>query len=101
MNTGEGVGSGGIEIDATSSASPKTIHILAEIPNLAGFLELSVPAGFTADDLPVGISFLGTAFSEPKILALGYSFEQARRARRLPVHTPGLPGERIEVPDSK
>jgi len=44
--------------------------------NLTGFPDLIVPAGFTGDNLPVGISFLGTAFSEQKLLSLRYSFEQ-------------------------
>lgn len=70
----------------------------ANIANLSGFPDLIVPAGFTGDDLPVGLSFLGPAFSEGKLLALGYSFEQATKARRLPVHTPKLPGETITVP---
>ena len=67
------------------------------IANLTGFPDLIVPAGFTGDDLPVGMSFFGPAFSEAKLLALGYSFEQATRARRLPVHTPRLPEETINV----
>lgn len=70
----------------------------ANIANLTGFPDLIVPAGFTGDDLPVGISFLGPAFSEGKLLALGYSLEQATRARRLPVHTPLRSGETITVP---
>jgi amidase len=57
-----------------------------------------VPAGFTGDSLPVGVSFLGRAFSEAKLLSLGYSFEQATKARRRPVHTPALPGEGVERP---
>lgn len=69
------------------------------VGNLTGFPELIVPAGFTTDDLPVTVSFLGTAFDEPRVLALGYSFEQATRAIRLPVNTPALPGEMIEVPE--
>ena len=69
------------------------------VGNLTGFPELIVPAGFTTDDLPVTVSFLGTAFNEPKILALGYSFEQATRAIRRPVNTPALPGEMIAVPE--
>jgi amidase len=69
----------------------------ANIANLTGFPDLIVPAGFTGDDLPVGLSFFGPAFSEAKLLALGYSFEQATRARRLPVHTPVLPGEQITL----
>jgi len=43
----------------------------------------------------VGISFLGRMFSEARLLALGYAFEQATRVRRDPVHTPRLPGEDI------
>ena len=68
------------------------------IANLTGFPDLIVPAGFTGDSLPVGISFFGPAFSEPRLLALGYSFEQATHARRRPVHTPLRPGESISVP---
>lgn len=70
----------------------------ANIANLTGYPDLIVPAGFTGDDLPVGLSFLGPAFSEPKLLALGYSFEQVTHARRLPVHTPKLQGEAITTP---
>lgn len=65
--------------------------------NLSGFPDLIVPAGFTSGGLPVGISFFGPAFSEPRLLALGYAFEQATKARRLPVHTPPLPGETIAL----
>lgn len=56
-----------------------------------------MPAGFTGDHLPVGISFFGPAFSEQTLLRLGYDVEQATHARRRPVHTPGLPGEQITV----
>ena len=68
------------------------------IANLTGFPDLIVPVGFTGDQLPVALSFLGAAFSEAKLLALGYSFEQATRARRLPVHTPRLKDETVSVP---
>ena len=68
------------------------------IANLTGFPDLVVPAGFTGDGLPVGMSFLGQAFSEARLLSLGYSFEQHTQARRLPVHTPALPGESIWRP---
>jgi amidase len=70
----------------------------SNLANLTGFPDLIVPAGFTGDDLPVGLSFLGPAFSEGRLIALGYSFEQATRARRLPVHTPKLPGETVTLP---
>ena len=58
--------------------------------NLTGFRDLIVPAGFTGNGLPVGMSFLGRAFDEPGLLALGYAFEQITEARRLPVNTPTL-----------
>jgi amidase len=70
----------------------------SNLANLSGFPDLIVPAGFSTEDLPIGISFLGPAFSEPRLLALGYAFEQATRARRLPVHTPLRAGESIPVP---
>ena len=63
------------------------------LASLAGLPELVVPAGFTTDGLPVAISFVGRAFEEGKLLGLGYAFEQATKARRLPVHTPPLKGE--------
>ena len=69
-----------------------------DIANLTGFPDLIVPAGFTGDSLPVGVSFFGPAFSEPKLFALGYSFEQITHARRRPVHTPARDGETLHVP---
>jgi len=68
------------------------------IANLTGFPDLIVPAGFTGDGLPVALSFMGPAFSESRLLGLGFAFEQATRVRRNPVHTPSLPGEMIRVP---
>jgi amidase len=65
------------------------------LANLTGFPDLIIPAGFTSDGLPVGLSFLGPAFSEPRLLALGYAFEQRTGARRSPVLTPPLPGEGV------
>jgi amidase len=65
------------------------------IANLTGFPDLIVPAGFTGRGLPVGLSFLGVAFSESRLLALGYAFEQATHAIRTPVNAPPLAGETI------
>jgi amidase len=80
------------------TAPPSPTASATSIANLTGFPDLIVPAGFTGDNLPVGISFFGPAFSEQKLLSLGYSFEQATHARRRPVHAPALKGESISVP---
>jgi amidase len=42
------------------------------------------------------MSFLGPAFSEARLLALGHAFERTHPVRRLPPTTPVLPGERRE-----
>ena len=60
-----------------------------------GFPELVVPAGMSQGGLPISISFLGTAFSEPKILSYGYDFEQATKAIVVPKATPILAGDTI------
>ena len=59
----------------------------AGMPHLAsysGFPELTVPAGYSRGGLPIGISFLGRAFSEPVLLRLGFAYEQATQHRRTP-----------------
>jgi amidase len=80
------------------TAPPSPTASATSIASLTGFPDLIVPAGFTGDNLPVGISFFGPAFSEQKLLSLGYSFEQATHARRRPVDAPALKGESISVP---
>ena len=54
---------------------------------------LSVPAGWTVDDLPVGITFLGRPYSDHVMIRLGHAYEQATLHRRPPSTTPALPGE--------
>jgi amidase len=49
-----------------------------------GYPSVVVPAGFTPDNAPVGITFTGQSWSEPLLLRLAYAFEQATKARRAP-----------------
>jgi amidase len=44
----------------------------------------ALPAGFDAKPAPFGVSFTGTACSEPRLLALAYAFEQATKRRTPP-----------------
>jgi len=46
---------------------------------------ITVPAGFTTDQLPVGISFLGRPYSDAEMIKLAYSYEQATHHRKPPV----------------
>jgi len=61
----------------------------ASLPAIAGYPHLTVPMGFI-NGLPVGLSFIGKAWSEPQLLELGAAFEQAIQARRRPSYTPSV-----------
>jgi len=54
---------------------------------------IAVPAGFTSDNLPAGITFMGRPYDEGTLIKLAYSYEQATHHRRPPSNTPLLPGE--------
>ena len=56
---------------------------------VAGYTSVTVPAG-EAFGLPVGISFIGGARSEEKLIALAYAYEQATRHRRPPTFPPSV-----------
>jgi len=57
---------------------------------VAGYPNVTVPAGFI-HGLPVGISFFSTAFQEPTLIKLAYSFEQATKVRQAPQFLPTAP----------
>jgi amidase len=63
-----------------------------------GLPAISMPAGFTDDDLPIGVELLGEAWSEPALLSLAYSYEQAVHPRRPPITTPPLVDGKAPAP---
>lgn len=64
------------------------------VPVLNTFLDyaasMTVPAGFTTDNLPIGITFFGRPYSEATLIKLAYAYEQATHHRAPPKTTPAL-----------
>ena len=58
---------------------------ISSLPAIAGYPHVTVPMG-QVRGLPVGLSFVGPAWSEARLLGLGYAFEQATHARRPPTY---------------
>jgi len=53
------------------------------LPAVAGYPNITVPMG-QSQGLPLGLSFFGTAYSEPTLLRIAYNFEQETNARNIP-----------------
>ena len=52
-------------------------------PAIAGYPHVTVPMG-AVHGLPVGVSFVGPAWSEARLIGYAYAYEQATKARRAP-----------------
>jgi amidase len=69
------------DLDLIVFPSEEGSHISAK----AGYPSIAVPAGFTTEGEPVGITFAGTAYSEPLLIEAAYAYEQLTKFRRAPV----------------
>jgi amidase len=78
-------------IAATGNPAWKTDHTNGDnyqfgsssVAAISGYPSITVPMGFI-DNLPVGISFFGRAWSEPLLLEIAYSYEQGTKYRKEP-----------------
>src|SRR5438093_889705 len=74
----------------------------AAAPAKAGYPSIVVPGGFVppvapvASPTPFGVTFSGRAFSEPRLIALAYAFEQATKHREPPASAPPLPTDSVK-----
>ena len=57
---------------------------------ISGLPAITVPAGYAADAMPVGLEMIGREFAEADLIRLAYAYEQATRHRRPPESTPSL-----------
>ena len=72
----------------TASSTPAAV---------AGYPNITVPAGFAFGELPVGINFIGRRWGEPTLIKLAHGFEQGTRVRHPPRFLPSL-GVRDFIP---
>ncbi len=78
-------------IAPTGSPAWKTDLILGDhfvggsssLAAISGYPAITVPMGFI-DNLPVGITFFGRAWSEPVLIGIAYSYEQGTKHRKAP-----------------
>jgi amidase len=70
--------------DAPNPGVPTMSTFLAFVPTI------TVPAGFTSDNLPTGITFQGRPYSDGTLIKLAYSYEQATHHRKPPSSVPPL-----------
>jgi amidase len=69
----------------------------ADLAAVAGYPHLTVPMG-AVQGLPVGLSFIGPAWSEARLLALGYAFEQAAGVHLRPSLQPSVEASAAVAP---
>ncbi|MGE5764377.1 MAG: amidase family protein [Mycobacterium leprae] len=66
---------------------------------VSGYPNITVPAGYARGEMPLGMSFFGRRWSEPKLISLAYGFEQATRARHAPRLLPTI--DAVTVAESR
>lgn len=73
-------------------ASRPVVGGFSLFPAVAGYPHLTVPMGMVRG-LPVGLSFIGPAWSEARLLALGFAYEQRTQRRARPTYRVSVEGD--------
>ncbi|XP_010690416.2 probable amidase At4g34880 [Beta vulgaris subsp. vulgaris] len=69
------------ELDAMVTPGTKAIPVMA----IGGYPGITIPAGYDEHGIPFGMLFSGLKGTEPKLIEIGYAFEQATLARKPPL----------------
>ena len=80
-------------IDAEADASGDRSNNFTSATGLPGII---VPGGYTKNNLPVAIQFVGQPWTDLQLLQVAYAYEQNSKRRAPPATTPELPGEKFE-----
>ena len=80
------------EVEADPVALNSRLGVFTNFVNLLDLAAIAAPAGFRADGLPFGITFVGQAFSDRPLLALAASYLRSLR--------PSLGGTRLPYPET-
>ena len=70
-------------IDLIMGDSPTNYVGSSSLAAVSGYPNITVPSGFL-NEMPIGMSFFGRAFSEPTLIKIAYSWEQVSKARKKP-----------------
>ncbi len=74
-------------IDLVQGDSPREYVGSSSMPAVSGYPNITVPSGFL-NKMPIGMSFFGKAFTEPRLIGIAFAWEQATKARRKPTFMP-------------
>jgi amidase len=76
----------------SDTSAPEDVNTLTSTTGLPAVI---MPGGYTKENLPVGIQFVGKPFDDLRLLQVAQGYEAASKRRKAPGTTPGLPGEKF------
>ena len=71
------IGAAEVEVGGAAMTPRAALSQYTRPYNLSGFPALSVPCGFSEDNLPIGLQLGGRPFAEETVLRVGHAYEQA------------------------